>query len=125
MYVVPPVLEKDLIAAAQEADVGLVPYTGDSPAYRFACPNKLSQYLHAGLAVLANRIPYVEELVTRAGVGLCYDVREAGTFARAVDTLAADRALLGRLRANARRFAEREYNWERYEGVLLAAVASP
>lgn len=125
VYFVPPVLEKDLIGAAQEADVGLIPYTGDSPGHRFACPNKLSQYLHAGLAVLANRIPYVEELVTREDAGLCYDVGEAGSFTRAVQRLATDRALVERLRRNARRLAERHYNWERYEDVLLAAVGPP
>src|SRR4029077_7559942 len=34
VYVLPPVLEKDLIGAAQEADIGLIPYKGDLPSYR-------------------------------------------------------------------------------------------
>jgi glycosyltransferase involved in cell wall biosynthesis len=122
VYFVPPVLEKDLIGAAQEAHVGLIPYTGDWPSYRFACPNKLSQYLHAGLAVLANRIPFVEDLVTRGEVGLCYDVREPGSFARAVDLLARDRSWVEELGRNARRFSDDEYNWARYEDKLLALV---
>jgi len=122
VYFLPPVLEKDLIAAAQEADVGLIPYKGDLPSYRFACPNKLSQYLHAGLAILANRIPYVEQVVARGHAGLCYDVDEPGAFARAVETLIADRPGVERFRRNALEFARREYSWERYEDVLLALV---
>jgi glycosyltransferase involved in cell wall biosynthesis len=122
IYFLPPVLEKDLIAAAQEADIGLIPYKGDRPSYRFACPNKLSQYLHAGLAILANRIPYVEQLVARGQAGLCYDVDEPGAFARTVETLIADRPGVERFRRNALEFARSEYNWERYEDVLLALV---
>jgi glycosyltransferase involved in cell wall biosynthesis len=122
VYFLPPVLEKDLIAAAQEADVGLIPYKGDLPSYRFACPNKLSQYLHAGLAILANRIPYVEQVVARGQAGLCYDVDEPGAFARAVEALIADRPGTERFRRNALGFAGSEYNWDRYEDMLLALV---
>ena len=122
IYFLPPVLEKDLIAAAKEADVGLIPYKGDLPSYRFACPNKLSQYLHAGLAILANRIPYVEQVVARGQAGLCYDVDEPGSFARTVEGLTSDRPSVERFRRNAVGFARSEYNWERYEAVLLALI---
>ncbi len=122
VYFLPPVLEKDLIGAAQEADIGLIPYKGDLPSYRFACPNKLSQYLHAGLAILANRIPFVEQTVTRGQAGLCYDVGQPGSFARAVEALTSDRTGVERLRRNALGFARSEYTWERYEDVLLALV---
>jgi glycosyltransferase involved in cell wall biosynthesis len=124
IYFLPPVLEKDLIAAAQEADVGLIPYKGDRPSYRFACPNKLSQYLHAGLAILANRIPYVEQVVARGQAGLCYDVDEPGSFARAVEALIADRPAVEGFRRSALDFARSEYSWERYEDALLALVES-
>jgi glycosyltransferase involved in cell wall biosynthesis len=122
VYVLPPVLEKDLIGAAQEADIGLIPYKGDLPSYRFACPNKLSQYLHAGLAILANRIPFVEQTVARGQAGLCYDIDEPGSLVRAVEALTADRPGVERLRRNALGFARSEYSWERYEDVLLELV---
>jgi len=116
------VLEKDLIGAAQEADIGLIPYKGDLPSYRLACPNKLSQYLHAGLVILANRIPFVEQTVARGQVGLCYDVDQPGSFAHSVKALTSDRPGVEQLRRNALRFAQSEYSWERYEDVLLALV---
>jgi glycosyltransferase involved in cell wall biosynthesis len=122
VYLLPPVLEKDLIGAAQEADIGLIPYKADLPSYRFACPNKLSQYLHAGLAILANRIPYVEEVVAHGQAGLCYDVDQAGSFIRTVGALTSDRRSVERFRRNALEFARREYSWERYEAALLAVV---
>jgi glycosyltransferase involved in cell wall biosynthesis len=122
IFVLPPVLERDLIPAAAEADVGLVPYTGELPSYRFACPNKLSQYLHAGLALLANNIPVVAGLIREHGVGVVYDVRAKGAFAAAVNALATDPALVRQLRARARAVAQKEYCWELYEPTLRALV---
>src|SRR5262249_27940477 len=119
VYVLPPVLERDLIGAAQDADVGLIPYKTDSLNHRFACPNKLSQYLHAGLAILSNRLPYVEQLVREGTLGLCYDVRAAGSFAAAIRALTDDREAVESFKKNARSYAENHFNWERFEGVLL------
>jgi len=123
VYVLPPVLERDLIGAAQEADVGLIPYKTDWLGYRFACPNKLSQYLHAGLAILSNRLPYVEQVVREGDVGLCYDVRLAGSLATKVGALTENRDAVNTFKKNARSFAEHHFNWERFEGALLRLVA--
>ena len=123
VYVLPPVLEKDLIGAAQDADVGLIPYKTDWLSYRFACPNKLSQYLHAGLAILSNRLPYVEQVVREGGLGLCYDLRAPGSLARAVHALTEDREAIDVFKKNARSYAEQHFNWERFEGALLRLVA--
>ncbi len=123
VYVLPPVLEKDLIGAAQEADIGLIPYRSDWLSYRFACPNKLSQYLHAGIAILGNGIPYVEQIIGQGQCGLCYDVRKGGSFADAVGMLTADRALVEHFKKNALAFSQKEFNWEQYEPVLLKLVS--
>jgi len=122
VHVLPPVLEKDLIGAAQEADIGLVPYKGDWLSYRFACPNKLSQYIHAGLAILGNKTAYVEQLITEGNVGLCYDVREPGSFVHAVSLLTQDRSVLDRFKENALTFSENEYHWGRYEALLMKLI---
>lgn len=123
VYILPPVLERDLIGAAQEADIGLIPYKGDWLSYRFACPNKLSQYIHARMAILGNSIPYVEQIISQGQCGLCYDVRKDGSFADEVGMLAADRTLVERFKKNALTFSQREYNWERYEPALLSIVS--
>jgi glycosyltransferase involved in cell wall biosynthesis len=122
IFVLSPVLERDLIPAAAEADVGLVSYTGELPSYRFACPNKVSQYLHAGLPLIANNIPVVERLIREHSVGIVYDLSVKGTFAEAVNALAADPARVARLQARARVVAQEEYCWELYEPALLALV---
>lgn len=119
VYFLPPVSEQDLIPAAREADVGIIPYKGDSPAYLHACPNKLSQYLHAGLALVANGIPFVKQVVEEAECGLCYDVDQPRSIAAAVERILSDQTLLAECRRNARRFAVDRYNWEVYEPQFL------
>lgn len=125
VYLLPPVLERDLIAAAREADLGLIPYKGASPAYRFACPNKLSQYLHAGLGIVANAIPFVRDLVDERGIGVCYAVDEPGSFARAVNRLAGDPAAVANLKHAAETTARDSYRWESYESRFLESIAAP
>lgn len=123
VFILAPVLEADLIAGAAEADVGLIPYKTDRLAYRFACPNKLSQYIHAGIAVVANRIPFVETLIEDAKAGLCYDTSTRGSLARAINALASDQKLLASLRAGSRALSATNYNWESYEAMLLHLCA--
>lgn len=122
IYILPAVLERDLIAAAREADIGLIPYKGDWPSYRYACPNKLSQYLHAGLAIVSNRLPYIEEVLGDGNVGLCYDVDSDGSFSATMARFVKDPTLLEMFKQNAVAFARTRYNWERLEPVLQGLV---
>jgi glycosyltransferase involved in cell wall biosynthesis len=124
VFILPPVLEADLIAGASEADVGLIPYKTDRLAYRFACPNKLSQYIHAGVAVVSNRLPFVEKVVEGGRAGLCYDINVRGSLAQTINALASDRKLLASLKGGALVLSSRGYNWESYETVLLELCAS-
>lgn len=121
VYFLPPVLEKDLIAAAAEADVGIIPYKGDLPSYRFACPNKLSQYMHAGLAILTNDIPFVARMTQAHEAGWVYDVRQPGSCAAQV-AAALDDDALRHCRANSSALAATTYRWETYEMTLHELV---
>ena len=49
----PPVCEGLLIAAAAEADIGVIPYKPTIINFRYCCPNKLSEYMQAGLPLMA------------------------------------------------------------------------
>ncbi|SIR41508.1 Glycosyltransferase involved in cell wall bisynthesis [Bosea sp. TND4EK4] len=121
VYFLPPVFEADLIAAAAEADIGIIPYKGDLPSYRFACPNKLSQYMHAGLAVLTNDIPFVADMVRSHEMGWVYNVSRPGSLAEAVAS-ALDAPALELCRARAHAAADTDYCWEVYEDKLLGLV---
>src|SRR5439155_10191173 len=99
------VAEAELVAAAAEAEIGIVPYRPLIINDRLSCPNKLSQYLHAGLMVIANDLPYVKSVLTDAQAGLFYNSANLDTLAAVVHRIADDPELLRRSRENALRFA--------------------
>ena len=122
----PPVREDELVGAATSADVGIIPYVGPNVNHVFACPNKLSQYMHAGLAILANDLVFVGETIRRYDCGVVYRAEEPETLGRAIRELVEDRGRLAVRKRNAYDAAEREFNWEvqsrPYREVLEHAV---
>ena len=116
--------EDDLISAAAEADVGLIPYKGEVAGYKYACPNKLSQYLHAGLMIITNDLPYVREVIEEADAGLHYSLSDSGTLVEVVHRIARNPDLLKRARANARRYAREKFNWQVFSPTLYDAYRS-
>lgn len=115
----PPAVSEDrLVECASQADVGIIPYEPVNINNRLCCPNKLGQYLQAGLAILTNDLPYVREIVARAGCGAAYDSRDPDSFARAVEALD-----LEPMQENACRFARESYCWEKVSEPLYAAYS--
>lgn len=112
VYFLPPVTVDELVTAGVEADVGLIPYKPDLPNYIVACPNKLSQYMHAGLPILSVDLPYVTKVLTDGKCGLTYTLTERASFVNAVHKLANDRDLLARLSRNGLDHAQRVFNWQ-------------
>jgi glycosyltransferase involved in cell wall biosynthesis len=106
-----PVAEELLVAAAAEADVGLIPYLPLALNDRLSCPNKLSQYMHAGLMVVANDLPYVRSVVEESGAGLIYSSDSPQSFIDVINLIARDATLLRTSRDNAKRFARERFHW--------------
>ena len=86
--------------------------------------SSVSQYLHAGLGIVANSIPLVRTMIDEQGIGVCYHVDKPLSFASAVNHLARDPAEVARLRSRAAATARDTYHWEKYEDTLLASVAA-
>lgn len=129
VVVLKPVSESDLIQAARFADVGLIPYRGPSLNHLYCCPNKLSQYMQAGLAVVANDLPFVAEVLRRYDCGVVYDAEDLGSLRRTVETLVAEPERLAQMRRNGYWASRREFNWEvqsrAYRAALERCIALP
>lgn len=117
------------LAALQEFDAGIIPYLTTCHNYKIACPRKLSHYLHSGRMILANRIDFVQQVVTEAACGLVYDARQPDTLVEAVHRCADNRALVEDMKHNATAYANQHYSWENYEqkflGIFRAITAEP
>jgi glycosyltransferase involved in cell wall biosynthesis len=74
-----PVKSEDLTRSAEFADVGVIMYKAECLNNLYASPNKLFEYINAGLAILCNDLPFVASIVKTHNLGIC--VREITTKA--------------------------------------------
>ncbi len=114
----PPVPLRELVPAAAEADVGILPILGGySWNYRICLPNKFFEYTMAGLAILSSDLPEIRRQIERHDLGVIFREGDPGAIAAAVNGLTAE--LLGRFQANSLAFA-REVDAEREFEKLVA-----
>ncbi len=85
----------------RNADLGLTLDKDTNLNYRFSLPNKLFDYLHAGIPVLATDLPEVAAIVHAFECGVVLGQATPEAVQEAVRTLFADEALYEGLRKNA------------------------
>ena len=93
LHILPPVPSSDVLAATKGADAGLYTVADLCRSFSLAMPNKVFEYLQAGLPVLAADYPEVRNLVDGHGLGLLFDPRDPVSIAAAMMRLASDREL--------------------------------
>lgn len=108
-----PVTESEIISTLCKYDVGIIPYDYSYP-YNHCSPNKLGQYVAAGLAVLTNDQPFVSETVLRHAVGRVFSWRDTGTFQKAVQQLLEDRPSTIKFQNASHHAYQHELNWENF-----------
>ena len=87
----PEVPRSEVIAAANTHDVGIFITRGTSTQRRYVLPNKLFEYIMAGLAVCVSAMPEMCTIVEKHGVGITVDEAHPSTVARAINSLDAVR----------------------------------
>jgi glycosyltransferase involved in cell wall biosynthesis len=113
VFIAPPVKEHELVTQAAQADVGIVPYDQNiSEAYKFCSPNKLSQYMAAGLPILSNDLPEVSNALKKANCGYSVDFDDTQALINIIHVLGEDHALRRTLGQRARHYFLNTYHWE-------------
>ena len=105
-----PVSESQMIHTLSGFDVGVIPYAHPYP-YNHCSPNKLGQYLAAGLAVISNDLPFVKQTINEAGCGDVFDWQIPGSFNQCVSMFVTDKQI-DELKENARTAFLSGMNWE-------------
>lgn len=108
------------------ADLGLVLLRDMSLNYRYALPNRVFDFIGAGLPILACRLPEIEKIVEGEDVGMCIGSLTVKELAEALRAIVAHPEMLRRWRGNMRRLAP-SLTWEaetaELADALLAAFA--
>jgi glycosyltransferase involved in cell wall biosynthesis len=111
---------REALRMVASADVGLVPHHADE-SWNTTIPNKLFDYMAAGLPVITSDAIPAARVVREAGAGLVYRSQDATDLARCMRALA-DPALRSKLGDAGRRAIRREHNWETDTIALLSVV---
>jgi glycosyltransferase involved in cell wall biosynthesis len=123
--IIPPVPYEELLDWTASADIGLIIYSPDrSLNVRMCLPNKLFEYLMAGLPVLVSQLDAVVEIVETYDVGRIVSSLAPADIAAAINRMLADTVALTHLRRNALNVAHQELCWEKESNQLIRLYCS-
>jgi glycosyltransferase involved in cell wall biosynthesis len=115
IHLLPPVGQDELLHYLSGADVAVHPMPGGSPNHDQALPNKLFEYLHAGLPLVVTDAKLMADFVRRNTLGEVFRSGDAAGLAEAVRRVLAP----GRPRLSRDWLAER-YSWQAQEEQIAA-----
>jgi glycosyltransferase involved in cell wall biosynthesis len=105
-------------AVVREARVGVLPFLPVA-GHGDALPNKLFEYMAAGLPVVASHFPLWREIVDGPRCGILVDPSDVGEIAGAIDRLLTDEREAAAMGARGRAAFESEYSWDGEAAKLL------
>src|SRR5207253_10288792 len=107
----------ELLANTAEADVGVTLLQDTCENHRLALPNKLFEYIAAGVPVVASALPESERLIDSYGVGWCVTPEDPAALASALRralSARGDEALQAKIA-----LAAQELRWPREQERLI------
>lgn len=116
-----PVPVHEVISKAAEADVGIVTYLPITLNNLYASPNKLFEYLQAGLPVVGSDLPFIKKIVVENNLGLVFNPKDPKDIARTVNLITQD-GVHDEFRLNVQKVKER-FSWENESHKLLEAIS--
>ncbi len=106
-----------LVQFTQLADIGLTLDKDTNINYRYSLPNKLFDYIHAGVPVLASNLVEVKKIIKHYQIGDCIDNYTPQHIASKLNSMLIDEARLQMWKKNTK-IAAAQLNWENEEQIL-------
>jgi glycosyltransferase involved in cell wall biosynthesis len=114
----PPVPPDEVVGHAASADVGVSPIVPSCLNYRYSLPNKVFQYMAAGIPIVASDFPQVRDVVDGEDAGVVVDTARPQAIAAAITRVLADPAAAAEMGERGRAAVARRYHW----GVAAAVL---
>lgn len=117
--IIPPCSPLEVVDSANYYDIGIMNYKLLDESLVNALPNKLFDYMAAGLAIASTSAPLIKEIVDEEECGITYEQRGVMHTASVLLDLVSDRKRLATFKRNALKAAEK-YSWAEQEKKYLA-----
>jgi glycosyltransferase involved in cell wall biosynthesis len=115
----PAVPLENVIKSAARSDIGLFTPPLATAQYRYMLPNKLFEYLMAGVPVLSSQLPAVAEILTCYEAGQVCPSLEPKVVAASIAATLANGVGMAQWRSNALAASATDLNWEQEQGQLI------
>jgi glycosyltransferase involved in cell wall biosynthesis len=118
VFLKPAVPPEALLRWTASADLGVHPILNTGPNHYFCMPNKIFEYLQAGLPMATSNFPEMQAIVDTYGLGFTFDPEQPAALAQQLAGLFAQPQRLETYRAQVRR-AKQSLSWEAQVPMLL------
>lgn len=109
---------KQALKLKQTSIAGMVTFL-PYPNHINAQPNKIFEYMAAGLPVIGSNFPLWKEIIEGNNCGICVDPTDSTAIATAIDTIANNKELAEVMGHNGSRLVKEKYNWAIEEEKLV------
>ena len=120
VFFLPSVTKGKIFNWVASADVGIIPFRCNNLNNYYSTPNKLFEYLLAGIPVLASNLPEISKVVKENKVGETFDPEDPRDLIRATKEIFSGKTKYKKMRENAFKVVKEKYNWGFEEKKLLS-----
>ena len=114
----PGVPQNELLNHSKSADLGVIPYQFVGLNNYYTSPNKLFEYINAGVPIAASDFPELKRVIDKYNIGETFDPESPKSIAEGINKIIDNPEYNNNLKENTK-FAATDFTWEREEKKLL------
>lgn len=114
----PGVPQNELLNHSKSAEVGVIPYQFVGLNNYYTSPNKLFEYINAGVPIAGSDFPELKRVIDKYNIGETFDPESPKSIAEAVNKILDNSDYQKTLKENTK-LAAKDFTWEQEEKKLL------